>query len=230
MRSTLLIPLVGLLGCESATDALEDEVEAIEFRFPILEPERIFPHSMGYDHDPVDYGDGLDSIHCTAYDGRGFPACYDGHDGTDYELIGGFFSMDEESATIVAGYPGEVIFVADGHYDRCHLNLETWEPDCDGHPVKANRVHLLHDTGHISFYLHMRKDSVLVEVGQWVEAGEPLGLVGSSGRSTAPHLHFELEHPDGKTFDPYAGEYSQPESYWCSQKGPDELPGLCEEL
>lgn len=230
MRCLVLIPLIALLGCEAEPkDESEKEAEPLQLRFPIAEPELIFDHSMGYDHDPLNYGPGLESINCTAYDGRSFPACYDGHHGTDYELIGGFPAMDKGSATIVAGASGEVIEAIDGHYDRCHLNIETWEPDCDGYPVKANRVHIRHDSGHISYYLHLRKDSVLVETGQWVEAGEPLGQVGSSGRSTIPHLHFELDDPNGKPIDPYAGEWSQPDSYWCSQGGPDELPGLCEE-
>jgi murein DD-endopeptidase MepM/ murein hydrolase activator NlpD len=230
MRCIPLLSLLTLFGCEAPEPAeLPSEPTPLQFRVPIEESWLIYDHTMGFDHDPVDYGDGLESITCTAYDGRSFPACYDGHDGTDYELVGGFPAMDEGSATIVAAAAGEVIQAQDGNYDRCHLNIETWEPDCDGHPVKANRVHIRHDSGHVTYYLHMRKDSVLVTVGQWVEAGEALGRVGSSGRSTAPHLHFEVDDPDGKPLDPYAGEWSQPDSLWCSQGAPDELPGLCED-
>jgi murein DD-endopeptidase MepM/ murein hydrolase activator NlpD len=226
--TTLTVALF-LVGCQAPIEEVpSDEEPRLQFRFPIQEANLIFTTSMGVDHDPEEYGDGLDSIHCTAFDGRGFPACYDGHDGTDYELKGGFPEMDRGSATIIAAAAGEVIRVVDGHYDRCHLNIETWLPDCDGYPMKANKVVIRHDSGHVSFYIHLMKDSPLVEVGQWVDAGEPLGLVGSSGHSTAPHLHFEVEDADGTILDPYAGEWSQPESYWCDQGSPNELPGICE--
>lgn len=47
-----------------------------------------------------------------------------------------------------------------------------------------------HTDGTSTAYNHMEADGVLVEVGDEVEAGDVVGLVGSSGRSTGPHLHF----------------------------------------
>lgn len=54
-----------------------------------------------------------------------------------------------------------------------------------------------------SVYAHMQFGSVAVSEGQTVSVGDRVGLVGSTGQSTGPHLHFEL-HPDGgEAIDPY---------------------------
>ncbi len=51
-------------------------------------------------------------------------------------------------------------------------------------------VELKHGNGFSTLYAH--SDSVLVKVGEKVEKGQPIATVGSSGRSTGPHLHFEV--------------------------------------
>jgi len=56
----------------------------------------------------------------------------------------------------------------------------------------GNVVMVDHGDGWRSLYAHC--DSMNVEPGQRVEAGEQLGSVGSTGRSTGPHLHLEIRH------------------------------------
>src|SRR3712207_8545465 len=42
------------------------------------------------------------------------------------------------------------------------------------------------------FYAHLQRGSVEVEVGDEVQAGDQLGLLGNTGNSSAPHLHFHV--------------------------------------
>jgi murein DD-endopeptidase MepM/ murein hydrolase activator NlpD len=54
-----------------------------------------------------------------------------------------------------------------------------------------------------SLYAHMISGSIKVVVGQQVTVAQPLGLLGSTGNSTGPHLHLEI-HLDGTPVDPFA--------------------------
>ena len=56
-----------------------------------------------------------------------------------------------------------------------------------------------HGDGYQSLYAHM--SSVYVTVGQMVNQGDVIGLVGSTGWSTGPHLHFEIRK-NGTRVDP----------------------------
>ncbi|WP_158812919.1 M23 family metallopeptidase [Methylocapsa sp. S129] len=63
----------------------------------------------------------------------------------------------------------------------------------------GNMVEIDHGNGLATRYGHMSE--VLVEEGQEVEAGATLGRLGSTGRSTGPHLHYEVR-VDGEPVDP----------------------------
>jgi murein DD-endopeptidase MepM/ murein hydrolase activator NlpD len=60
-------------------------------------------------------------------------------------------------------------------------------------------VLLRHPSGYETMYGHTSR--LLAAEGDEVQAGQVIGLSGNSGRSTAPHLHFEIRH-DGKWVDP----------------------------
>lgn len=54
----------------------------------------------------------------------------------------------------------------------------------------GNMVEVVHAEGFATRYAHLK--SILVQPGQTVRAGERLGLLGNTGRSTGPHLHYEV--------------------------------------
>jgi murein DD-endopeptidase MepM/ murein hydrolase activator NlpD len=69
------------------------------------------------------------------------------------------------------------------------------------HSKRGYGTHVIidHGYGYQTLYGHMH--AVDVKVGQQVTRGEKIGVVGSTGTSTAPHLHYEV-HFNGKKVDP----------------------------
>jgi murein DD-endopeptidase MepM/ murein hydrolase activator NlpD len=60
-------------------------------------------------------------------------------------------------------------------------------------------VEVRHQNGIATRYGHL--SAILVSEGVVIEAGTPIGRVGSTGRSTGPHLHYETRR-DGETVNP----------------------------
>lgn len=96
------------------------------------------------------------------------------HEGTD--LAGG-------------GCGGSIAAAADGTVVFAGMDQGTGTIDID------------HGGGLSTSYLHMYTSGILVKTGDKVTAGQQIGLVGSSGRATGCHLHFEVRR-DGVATDP----------------------------
>ena len=62
----------------------------------------------------------------------------------------------------------------------------------------GNLIVLRHDNGLETYYGHLSE--ILVKPEQWVTAGQIIGYGGSTGRSTGPHLHYEMRYK-GQSFD-----------------------------
>lgn len=65
----------------------------------------------------------------------------------------------------------------------------------------GNFVRLRHDSGWDTLYLHMNRIAPGLAPGVRVAQGQPIGEVGTTGRSTGPHLHYEV-HIAGQAVDP----------------------------
>ena len=63
------------------------------------------------------------------------------------------------------------------------------DPSADG---PANLIRIDHQDGTFSYYAHVQHNGVFPSEGAVVERGEPIGLVGNTGRSCGPHLHYQV--------------------------------------
>lgn len=95
--------------------------------------------------------------------------------------------------SVLAPREGEVVAMED--------NIEDNTPTVDTNEGKpfGNHVILKHENDEYSVMAHMKKETVSVEEGDTVEAGEALGKVGNSGNSSEPHIHFQVS--DSQDFE-----------------------------
>lgn len=75
----------------------------------------------------------------------------------------------------------------------------------------GNCVKISHGFGYETLYAHMSK--IKVRIGQRVKRGDIIGLVGNTGKSTAPHLHYEVH---------YKGQIMNPQNYYFLDLSPEE--------
>jgi len=80
--------------------------------------------------------------------------------------------------------------------DSVAAGVVTWAGDRSGY---GNMVEIDHGNGYATRYGH--NETILVHVGEVVKKGEVIALMGSTGRSTGPHVHFEVLY-NGVSVDP----------------------------
>ena len=111
---------------------------------------------------------------------------------------GGIFSGDGKSLTDYYGYGKKIYAVAPGRVvsvtnDRPEAPLDGPNENLDGADSFAgNKVIIRMARNMYQFYGHFQPGSVRVRRGQRVQSGKVLGLLGNSGNSSAPHLHFGI--------------------------------------
>src|SRR5918996_5704663 len=141
------------------------------------------------DHDP---GPGMRDYMCGGLSG-------DGHKGTDIAI--------RDLAAMAAGV--EVRAAAAGVVDALRDGMADTSVDEIGRAAVGgkecgNGVRLAHGDGWTTWYCHLRRGSLMVKQGEPVEAGQPLALVGLSGDTSFPHLHFDVRQGE-QVIDPFVG-------------------------
>lgn len=133
------------------------------------------------------------------------------HRGTDIQIWPfPWLKMANDEVEVVAAAAGTIVLKQDGFYDKNCSCLGTW-----------NAVYVSHADGSVAWYGHLKKNSLTSKgLGASVAAGEYLGVVGSSGCSAGPHLHFELHEAGGSLRDPFAGPCNSlnANSWWLAQR------------
>ena len=155
---------------EAALDELEAEQEAIQAEIQRLNQEFLAQQAASgnsVESNPGGYIWPVDSRYITStMGGRNSPGGIGStnHKGTDIGRVG-------YTSSIYASKAGTVIV---SQYSSSY----------------GNYVVISHGTGNTTLYAHM--SSRKVSVGQYVNQGDVIGITGSTGNSTGPHLHFEI--------------------------------------
>ncbi len=117
--------------------------------------------------------------------------------------------QENDKVAIIAAVGGTIIGKDDGYADHsCSMTGGQW-----------NAVYIQGTDGNTYWYGHMKKHSLTSKpIGASVTQGEFLGIVGSSGNSTGPHLHFEMYDVANNLRDPFEGPCNNLPSLWADQK------------
>jgi hypothetical protein len=133
-------------------------------------------------------------------------------DGTVYRHFATDYGCTSNSTEVRVAADGEVIHV------RGNIPRNTFPPG----GAYGNLVKIRHSTGHETWYAHLLPGTITVQRGQRIVAGQLLGRSDNTGKSTAPHLHFEVRDARGRQVNPYG----DPPDY-ASGCGPNALWVTC---
>ena len=125
---------------------------------------------------------------------------YDGHKGTDIAI--GDQRRMQQGVSVAAAADGVVLSTRDGVQDRVFDGTSLARNSIAGIDC-GNGVLVQHADGWTTQYCHLRQGSVTVGKGSRVTRGQPLGLVGLSGRTEFPHVHMTVRH-GSSVIDPFS--------------------------
>ncbi len=188
VRWRLILATVSLLAAIGSPAQSQDR--SPQFRLPV---QCEFPHEC-YVQSYVDLEPGPAAVdHACGIN------TYDGHRGTDFRLRS--LDLMDRGVPVVAAAAGTVLRIRDGVRD---VHMKLFGKKLAFRRGAGNHVLIDHGGGWRTLYGHMRRNSIAVKPGDRVAAGHRIGLVGMSGLTEFPHLHFEAAH-NGAVVDPFAG-------------------------
>ena len=114
--------------------------------------------------------------------------------------VSGYFSNSHDGIDIVSTGDDTIYAARAGRVFRVenvcqHIN-DYYQTECTHYRTYGNCIGIEHSDGTIAFYGHLKYNSIKVAYGQTVTAGQPLATMGSSGKSTGKHLHFDVRLPN----------------------------------
>lgn len=189
----------------------------IDFRRALRKGDRfnVVYESLEADGEPLRTGRVLSAEFVNA--GKAYQAMWfqpPGVDATGAANKGGYYTLDGQSLRrAYLSSPVEFSRISSGFSMRFHPILKLWKAHlgtdfaaATGTPARTvgdgvvefsgvqngygNVVFVKHRNGHETVYAHLSK--LMVQKGQNVSQGQTIGLVGSTGWATGPHLHFEF--------------------------------------
>jgi hypothetical protein len=210
-KATLYYPKLALLAKQLNGEARISSNHHVLFGWPMRAAENYVDQPNYYS--TVNYWD-LSSTSAEV-DWQCNSRTYNGHNGVDIALFPFWWRMkDNFNVYAVAAAPGIVIDVLDGYADeRCVLANNT-----------SNFIAIMHSDSSISYYRHLKLNGMLVSEDDIVYQGQAIGYIASSGRSTYPHLHFQVADKNGNNIEPYKNSSSpdcnnlNTDSWWQNQK------------
>ena len=125
---------------------------------------------------------------------------YDTHNGTDIAIRD--LRAMRDGVPVLAAAAGVVRAIRDEMDD---VSFRDAKPDSIAKRECGNGVVIEHGDGWQTQYCHLRRGSVRVKARERVAAGQPIGLVGLSGKTEFPHIHMTVRR-NGKVLDPFVGE------------------------
>lgn len=123
---------------------------------------------------------------------------YDRHNGTDFRLPN--MAAQRTGVDVLAAAPGRVVRRRDSIAD---VSVRSTGATAVKNVECGNGVVIEHAAGWQTQYCHLARGSLRVELGDSVEAHQPIGRVGLSGLTEYPHLHFIVRYR-GAIVDPFA--------------------------
>ena len=104
---------------------------------------------------------------------------------------GGIDIIGRDNTDVRVIYPGTV------------SDIQIWDGKTKtGNMSYGNLIKIVGDNGDVHYYAHLLNGSITVKKGDVVKLGQKIGVMGSTGNSTGPHVHYEVRTNRNARIDP----------------------------